>query len=255
MSQSLIIPGSGPFFFPGGRTGCILIHGFTAMPEETRPLGEFLAEKGLTVLGLRLAGHATHPLDLRRTHWQDWLADVETGLAFLSATCDRIFLIGQSMGGMIALTAATRYPVAGVVGVSTPAGPVQPTGSFGFAIHSFIRPSIFKKSYDPSLPLGDRREAEYPAYPWFPTRILGELYKLRYAMDLSLPEVTVPTLVIQSRDDQAIPPDSAEYIHNRITSAQKSIVWMDKAGHSILLSENRRLAFEAILSFIEQNYK
>lgn len=253
MSQPLIIPGSEPFFFPGGRTGCILMHGFTAMPEETRPLGEFLAENGLSVLGLRLAGHASHPLNLRRTHWQDWLEDVETGLALLSATCDRIFLIGQSMGGMIALTAAARYPVAGIVGISTSAGPVQPTGSFGFTVYAFIRPSIYKKSYAPSLPLGDRREPEYPAYPWFPTRILGELYKLRLAMDLSLSEVSVPVLVIQSRDDPAIPPGSADYIINRITASQKSITWIEQAGHSILLSENRRQAFEAILSFIEQN--
>ena len=59
--MSYIIPGSEPFYLPGGSTGCLLLHGFSATPEEMRPLGEFLASKGYSVIGVRLAGHATHP--------------------------------------------------------------------------------------------------------------------------------------------------------------------------------------------------
>ena len=28
-----------PFYFPGNKTGCLLIHGFTGSPGEMRPLG------------------------------------------------------------------------------------------------------------------------------------------------------------------------------------------------------------------------
>ena len=47
MEDALIVPGAEPFFFgvpPGDRVGCLLLHGFTAMPEEMRWLGESLAE-------------------------------------------------------------------------------------------------------------------------------------------------------------------------------------------------------------------
>jgi len=64
-TMGYIVPNSEPFFFPGGQTGCLLMHGFTAMPEEMQPLGEFLASGGYSVLGMRLAGHATPPLTSR----------------------------------------------------------------------------------------------------------------------------------------------------------------------------------------------
>jgi esterase/lipase len=43
-----------PFTFEGGPVGCLLVHGFSGSPPEMRPMGEFLAGKGLTVLGVRL---------------------------------------------------------------------------------------------------------------------------------------------------------------------------------------------------------
>jgi carboxylesterase len=118
--MNLIVSGSEPFFIPGGPVGCLLLHGFTAMPEEMLPLGEFLATKGFSILGIRLAGHATHPDDLNHTHWSDWLINVEDGLALLRKSCHCFILIGQSMGGMIALTAAAKYQVDAVVAMSTP---------------------------------------------------------------------------------------------------------------------------------------
>ena len=120
--MSYIVPGSEPFYLPGGSTGCLLLHGFSATPEEMRPLGDFLAFKGYSVIGVRLARHATYPRDLKRTRWTDWLDDVENGLALLSRICSLRVLIGQSMGGMIALTAAAQFPVSAVVALSTPYG-------------------------------------------------------------------------------------------------------------------------------------
>jgi carboxylesterase len=50
-----IIPSAEPFYFPGGKTGCLLVHGFTGSPKEMRWMGEYLAGQGYTVLGVRLA--------------------------------------------------------------------------------------------------------------------------------------------------------------------------------------------------------
>ena len=36
-----------PFFFEGGEVGCLLVHGFSGSPPEMRPMGEYLAGKGL----------------------------------------------------------------------------------------------------------------------------------------------------------------------------------------------------------------
>src|SRR5262249_2909794 len=112
-----------PFFLPGGPTGVLLTHGFTSSPAEVRPLGAFLAEQGYTVYGPRLAGHGTAPEDLRTTNWPDWVAAARGGIAELrTAGCERIALIGLSLGGTISLYLAAHEPGAylGVVTMNSP---------------------------------------------------------------------------------------------------------------------------------------
>jgi esterase/lipase len=103
MNSPIIVPKSEPFFSPGGRTGCLFIHGFTSMPDEMRLCGEYLSIKGYPVLGIRLAGHATHPDDLARIRWQDWLVSVEEGLAVLRAVCDKDIFWMENAGHSIVL--------------------------------------------------------------------------------------------------------------------------------------------------------
>ena len=57
----MIIPTAEPFFFPGNRIGCLLVHGFTGAPKEMRWMGEYLNQQGYTVgrIGLPLWKMAT----------------------------------------------------------------------------------------------------------------------------------------------------------------------------------------------------
>jgi carboxylesterase len=248
-----IVPGSEPFYLPGGATGCLLLHGFTAMPEEMRLLGEFLAEGGFTVLGLRLAGHATRPDDLKRTRWTDWLLNVEDGLALLGNTCPHIVLIGQSMGGMIVLTAAAHYQVQAVVAMSTPFSIPADKRTHSWRaklVHQMIMKQV--ERFPKEHPLYHRRELGYPAYPEFPMSILGELEKLGAAMAASLPEVRVPVLLIHSRDDQSVPFSCMRNIYDRLGSAQKEMLALEGMDHSLVRDPRRQVVFEAVGKFLKQ---
>jgi carboxylesterase len=97
-----------------------MVHGFTGSPKEMRMMGEALHQRGLTVLGVRLTGHATRPEDMARTHWEDWLASVEDGIDLLSGSCDHLYYAGLSLGSVLSLIAAARIPPTGVIAMSTP---------------------------------------------------------------------------------------------------------------------------------------
>ncbi|HEX9090939.1 MAG TPA: alpha/beta fold hydrolase, partial [Anaerolineales bacterium] len=116
----MIIPTAEPFIFPGNKIGCLLIHGFTGAPKEMRWMGEYLSGRGYSVLGVRLAGHATDPKDMQRMKWQDWLESVEDGYCLLKGMADKVFVMGLSMGGILSLLFAAHQPVAGVVVMSVP---------------------------------------------------------------------------------------------------------------------------------------
>lgn len=88
-----------------------MVHGFTGAPKEMRGIGDYLKGHGITVIGIRLTGHATQMSGMVRTRWEDWLASVEDGINLLSDFCDQIFIAGLSMGGILALLAGipVRY--------------------------------------------------------------------------------------------------------------------------------------------------
>ncbi len=245
---SLLLPGD---FNPAqkAKAGCLLLHGFSAQPEEMRFLAADLAGHGIVALNQRLAGHGTDPRDLARVRWIDWLASVEDGLAILRGLSASVFVIGQSMGGMLALVSARRCPVAGVVALSTPYAAFPPLqmllarslGLFGV---------MARKQVTEHPELGRRREADYPAYPRYPVRILAEVGRLQAAMAAALPEVKVPALLVQSRQDAGLGADSLEKIHARLGSVDKEKLWLDGFDHSIVLDEKRSAAFEHIRAFI-----
>lgn len=251
MADTLIVPGAEPFFFPGGPTGCLLLHGFTAMPEEMRWLGEDLARRGHTVLGVRLAGHATDPHDLARTRWTDWLVSVEDGLAVLAGAAERVVLMGLSMGGAIALLAAARYPVAGVVAMAAPYQAGGGGSRWGLRLYSRLRPMLHKSVEEAAPPLDGRREANYPAYPRFPARIVVEMADMVDAMRAWLPQVTVPALLVQSRADEHVPPESAQAIYDRLGSSRKEILWLDDFEHAVVRDPKREAVFEAVARFVD----
>ncbi|MEA3336424.1 MAG: hypothetical protein U9R25_10975 [Chloroflexota bacterium] len=91
-----LMPGAEPFFYPGNDVGCLLIHGFTASAQEVHGLGRYLASQGLTVRGLLLPGHGTHPDDMLNADWRMWYAAVRIGYEDLRRRCDQVFAMGLS---------------------------------------------------------------------------------------------------------------------------------------------------------------
>ncbi len=106
MDAITLLDGAAPFYSHGSDVSCLLIHGLTSTPNEMRWLGQHLRQQGFTVCEPRLAGHGTTPSDLARVTWREWYADVLAGYRMLRRECGRVFVMGRSMGGALALLLA-----------------------------------------------------------------------------------------------------------------------------------------------------
>ncbi len=244
--MSEIIQGAEPFFFPGGRAGCLLVHGFTGAPKEMRWLGEHLAGEGFSVLGVRLFGHATQPADMMRSRWRDWLACVEDGYHLLRGAADRIVIIGLSMGGTLALLFASRHSVAGVVAMSTPyALPPDPRLRF-LRLLSLLQPYVAKGPPDWRDP---EAEATHISYPEYPTRAIAELQELLAAMRAALPQVRAPTLLINSHGDATVSETQSASILRELGSPEKEQLWLENSGHVVTRDAEREKVFAAAAAF------
>lgn len=250
--MSQVIPTAEPFLFPGSRTGCLLIHGFTGTPKEMRWMGEYLAARGFSVLGIRLAGHATRPQEMIRSRWTDWIASVEDGYHLLRGLADHIYLIGLSMGGSLSLLMSTRLDVKGVICISTLVH-LPNDWRLGFLrTLSFFWQYAPKSKGPPDKGWYDHKAWEgHISYPRNPVRSAAELGYLLREVRAALPQVRVPVLLIHSRDDDYISSENVEQIYVGLVNApERERLYLTGSGHVVTRDAARQQAFEAAAQFI-----
>jgi carboxylesterase len=243
--------GGEPFYYSGGRTGCLVVHGFTASPQEVHRLGQHLAAQGHTVLGPRLFGHATDVRDLRRARWHDWLHSVQDGYHMLRCQVDRIFLVGLSLGGDLSLILASQKPVAGVVAMSTPFE--LPKQGLLRWIRPILRPLSVVLPQLAKGPLAFENETanlERVDYRARTLRAVIEVEACCLYMQSRLPEIKAPTLLMHSRTDDFVPPDSMPKIYKALGSSEKAMHWIEKSDHVMTVDVSAEEVFRTAGKFI-----
>ena len=107
----------------------------------------------------------SRPIWCPRTRWTNWLASVEDGYRLLQGSSNTIFVCGLSMGGILSLLFASRFPVAGVIAISTPYTlPGEWRLRFIKPLHWLI-PHVPKGPSDWRNPPAARDHVDYPDYP------------------------------------------------------------------------------------------
>jgi carboxylesterase len=242
--KQIVDPRAEPFYFRGGDVGCLLVHGFTGAPDEMRWMGEYLAERNFSVLGVRLFGHGTQPSDMNRARWREWLANVEDGYHMLSSHCAQVVVMGLSLGGALSILLARNNPVAGLAVMATPARIPE------LRVRQ-LRPLIPLLSR--IMPFFDKSEREYERthfnYSVYPVRAAAELHDVLNTMRRALPAVVTPALLMYSSADQVTGSENAQLLFDHLGSADKQLLWVENSGHTIPRDAGREQAFNAAAEF------
>jgi carboxylesterase len=239
-----IMEGAEPFFLCGGDRGILLVHGFTGSPSEMRQLGESFNRQGYTVMGPRLCGHGTTVEEMALTGWPHWYSAVEDGYHILKCMCKSVVVVGLSMGGLMALKLAAEYPVDKVVSINTPI----------YLYDRRIRLLPFYRLFRRFAPKKQRNyqvESRYNvSYPATPLTSLNSLLDFIKHVARQLDKIAVPVLVIQSRREHTVKPESARFIYEHLINSPKQLVYLDRSGHVATLDCEREVLFEQISAFI-----
>jgi carboxylesterase len=105
-----VLPGAEAFSHRGNASGVLVLHGFTGNPSSMRPIAERLAAAGYSVELPRLPGHGTTVEDMMTTTWADWSKTAEQAYDELAERCERVAVVGLSMGGGLAAYLAEERP-------------------------------------------------------------------------------------------------------------------------------------------------
>jgi len=237
-----------PFFYAGGETGILLIHGFTGTPSEMRPMGRYLNGRGYTVCAPLLAGHGTRPEEMERTDWTDWWQSVRDGYDRLKREVQvrQVIAMGLSMGGVLALYLASQRELAGVVSLNAPVYLRDKRHHLAGAIWR-IMPYLKRNGSKPR-----HIEEHLVPYDRTPVKCVASLNRLIALVRRRLPEVSVPALVVQGKKDETVVPKSALYIYHHLSSGDKQLSWYETSGHIITLDKDRERLFAEVDAFVRR---
>jgi carboxylesterase len=240
------------FQFDRGPVGCLLTHGFTGSPFEMRELGEYLAEKDLTVLCRPLPGHGTTPYDMLKTDWHDWYGACIGNLSELSSKCEKVFLCGMSMGGTLSLHLAAHYAQKHkIAGVAAYGAPVYLKNAL-LALMPIAKKLIkFKPSAgsDVADPVACAKQQSYDLTP---LKCISSLLELLAHVKNDLCDVSVPVLLIQSKGDNTVHPPNVHLINRLLGSHDKTVIEVEKSYHVITVDYDKELLMEKTYEFIRR---
>ncbi len=241
-----MVPGAEPFRFDAGPRGALLLHGFTGAPASMRPFGEWLATQGVSSVGPRLSGHGTTWEDLETATWRQWEREVLTALDDLSSRCDRVIVVGQSMGGALALhlAATNRDRLRGVAVINPlirrPELALAPVIRLVMRSAKGIGNDIKKPGQDEVV------------YDRIPLRAANEMGKLLRTADRDLPSVTIPLLVFSAVDDHTVKPANSQRVIARAGSTKKDLLRLTNSYHVASLDYDAPYIFEQTLRFLDE---
>lgn len=239
-----------PYYFSGNKIGCLLIHGFTSTPAELRIIGEALHQEGYSVHGILLPGHGTTPQDMLTVKFEDWIESAQQGVNELKKHCSKVIVIGHSMGGLLALQMGARNKLAGIVTIAAAIKPFNRLTSLTWLLKYFRKyTSLPQKEWPPE------QQRYLLHYPHFPVAAAAELHRLAVHTRRILPQITTDTLVIQTKDDDTVRPESASIIYNNISSPKKDCLWLDGGTHNVpVVPPYNQQITTKIMEFIEDRY-
>ncbi len=242
-----------PFDLPGGPDAVLLLHGFTGSPFEMRYLADRLHEAGMRCLGPVMAGHGGDARALARTSRGEWIARARDDLFRLDGA-RRIFVVGCSMGALVALALAHEQPgrVDGLA-LLAPAMRLKLAGRLAGWVGRTplvrLLPLVRKRAgSDVSDPEMRRRN---PCMDAVPLAGVAELERLAAEVDRLLPDVAAPALVLAGRGDHTVALSGARRIASVIGSGPARLVVLPRSWHLVGIDVERDQCAGEVLGFFE----
>lgn len=231
----------------------LLLHGFGDTPQTLSYLARHLHERGYDVRVPLLPGHGRNVAAFDATPHQAWIDAARAELFAMRARYDWAGLCGLSMGGALATILAAQIGDLPSLVLLAPYLGMPIHARAAAASHRFWSDRVgpFRASSPESIHDPNERAANL-AYGVLTGRALHQLRALVAKARDALPQVTAPTLLIQSREDNRIPPRVARRAMTALGCASKRLIFTEGAGHIITVDYGRDQVFQEVQSWLER---
>jgi carboxylesterase len=199
-----------------------------------------------------MPGHGGRPEALAPLGWRDWVAGARSELARLQGE-RRIFLVGCSMGALVACALAAEPPrrIAGLA-LLAPAlrlsGPARAAAGLArlLPFRRWLPPVPKVGGSDVSDPEARR---DNPAMSALPLAAVAELELLARDVDRLLPAIRAPALVVAGRRDHPVTLAGARRLAARVGSGPARVVVLERSFHLVGIDVERDRCADEVAAF------
>ncbi|EUJ30740.1 putative carboxylesterase [Listeria floridensis FSL S10-1187] len=226
---------------------CLCIHGYTGTPDEIKPLADYLrAHTDWDVLTPTLPGH-DNPHHLRNATYEDWIIFMESILTQLLKEDEEVYLIGFSMGGLLAGWLTRHHPE------------VKKLALLSTSVNYLDWPNLvvskeqlFVEVKDDSLENSSVFGRYFKKFTDVPKQSKAQLAKMVAQAKPVFEHIEIPTFIAQGGMDAVIPPkQSIDFLMDTIPAAKELFV-LEEAGHLICQDKDNQILFEKLLAFLKE---
>lgn len=240
-----------PLFVKGGEIGCLTMHGLGGTPANVRIVAERLAREGYTVFSPLLPGHGTSVREQSRATGLQWHEAAAAGVKRLrDEGCTKVFVMGLSLGGVLAGLMAEETEIDGACMVCAPV-----------RMRGFLRVSRLIRHLAPFVtypdpPVADDPESQLRArytqmYSGFCPRKLQDLKLLCDRLVAGLDRICCPLLLVQAAGDDKVDPVSASIVVRGAVHAPRiDYRFLYHSPHGCTYGPEREAAAEECARFI-----
>ena len=230
------------------KKGVLCIHGFSGGPYEIEPFAEFLkAKTDWEVRIAKLSGHGLpEELNLKGNHSYDWVRDAEFAYRSLAKEVDEVMVVGFSMGGLLAIHLANKYPVNKLVLLSAALNYVS--------LKQLTEDIIGMVGELKKGTLKDNKLYEHYMFKLkhIPFLSTVEFMKVCQLAKKEIEEVKCPTYIVQGRKDGVVPVKTAQLLFDKLQMPEKCMYISEKGKHFIIYSDDREIWFNQVLLFLKE---
>ncbi len=225
------------------RKAVLIIHGFAGGVYDEESLQYHLNPKlGLDVYSFTLPGHERNLTS--DVTYEEWIRSTNEHVEMLIKKGYRtIYLVGHSMGGVLATYAASKYKEVKKIVLAAP------------AFQYLDENSELKDKVDAVLKHGASILKTYQA-----KEVVSRILKVSLPMFLEFTklikksqdmpsQVTVPTLIFQGTNDEIVPQSSSKYVYDHV-QGKKWIVYLQGGTHDVFRDERVEKINEEIERFL-----
>lgn len=228
-----------------------MIHGFMGGPLQFERLANEVYQQGYSVLVPLLPGHGKRYQEFTKSRAEDWKSHIDSEVEKAAKTYRRIFLVGHSMGGLLALAASRLEPhVKGVFLLSSPMklrNPLSPA-------FNRLRVSLKSKNGGEDILAAYRRGSVPPPPIYLLPSMLApakELKNLIKEVSDHLGEITVPVIAVNSRRDETVSFESLALFDAALTRSNHECIALTESMHAYYAPKERSIIVEKLFELLK----